>query len=62
MRPNHAPTMLEIWTDHYDSLDEERRILFLLSLKQRAYVDMDDDALKALGILGERWITEAPSK
>jgi hypothetical protein len=27
------PTMREMWTNHYDTLNEERRIKFLLTLK-----------------------------
>jgi hypothetical protein len=53
----HA-TLTEIYGDHFDTLDEEGRVRFLLQLKHKAYDDVDDDALKAFKVLGERWLEE----
>jgi hypothetical protein len=53
----HA-TLTEIYGDHFDGLDEEGRVRFLLQLKHKAYDDMDDDAMRAFKVLGERWLEE----
>jgi hypothetical protein len=51
----NQPTMVEIYTDHYDSLKEEQsRVMFLLKLKMMGSVD----SLDAFRILARRWIVE----
>ena len=60
MKSTHAThaTLTEIYSDHFDKLDEEGRVRFLLQLKNKAYMDMDDDAMRAFKVLGERWLEE----
>lgn len=57
MNSTHA-TLTEIYGDHFDTLDEEGRVRFLLQLKHKAYDDVDDDAMRAFKVLGERWLEE----
>jgi len=52
-------TFLEIWTRHYDTLDEYGRVMFLLKLKQMRE-EGNDDAGNALHILVHRWEWERP--
>jgi hypothetical protein len=54
-----SETMLEIWTRHYDTLTEEKRVLFLLTLKRLKFQG-DKDANEAFDVFIVRWVTEKP--
>lgn len=55
-----SETMLDIWTRHYDSLNEEKRVLFILALKIMKYQgNMDAD--ETFRFLSARWIDEPPA-
>ena len=47
-------TIYELYQDHYDTLKEEARALFLLKLKMIG----SEDSMCAFRILANRWIVE----
>ena len=50
------PTFIELWEQHFETLDEERRVAFLLTLKRMAFEDGNLDAKTALVVLASKWI------
>ena len=52
-------SIVEIWERHYDTLNEEKRALFLLSLKVMKYQG-NQDAVIAFHKLLSRWASEKP--
>ena len=50
---------MEIWTRHYDSLDDRGRINFLLTLKVMKY-EGNVQASNAFTVLWERFCVEKP--
>ena len=48
------PTIVELYSDHYDTLDEGGRVAFLVNLKRGD----TEEAWEAFEILGQRWLTE----
>lgn len=46
----------DMWADYYDTLDEDRKVQFLYTLKKKAYIEHDPEALKALNDLAVKWI------
>lgn len=47
----NQPTMFEIYQDHYETLNEEKRVAFLLNLKREGKTE----EFRALAL---RWIQE----
>ena len=56
---NNTETYPEIWARHYDTLTEEKRAAFLLTLKIMKYQG-NEDAAAAFTELAIRWTTEKP--
>ena len=54
-----SETYPEIWARHYDTLNEEKRAAFLLTLKVMKYQG-NEDAAVAFTELAIRWTTEKP--
>lgn len=52
-------TMPEIWARHYDTLSEEKRASFLLTLKVMKYQGNNDAGI-AFHYLLNRWATDKP--
>ncbi len=49
-----SPTMLEIYERHYETLNEEQRVAFLLNLKR--------EGRSEFGVLAQRWIEDPVSE
>lgn len=53
----NTPSFLELWQDHYETLDENRRVAFLLNLKREGYAG-NVEAMQAFLHLAQKWIIE----
>ena len=58
MSHDRQPTLREMWYEHFDGLDEIARVHFLVMLKEKAYIEMDDEALQTFNELANRWMNE----
>jgi hypothetical protein len=59
MNTQNTETYPEIWARHYDTLTEEKRASFLLTLKIMKNQG-NEDAEKAFHVLVARWVAEKP--
>lgn len=50
----------QIWSDHFDTLNETGKVAFLLNLKRLAYEQQNDLAKKSLRELAEKWVSTIP--